>query len=337
MRYRSLWAFLVISFVSLGLVGCGSSNDNTNFVNTANPPVQTTGAVQFSFVNPQAFTVDAATSSLLFEFFAAGNTTTPVVTSTQNFAATVTVNNVPVSVTSVRITGFNANRIPLFTIDQAISVTGGQTTVVPGLGTVVPVTLKKLRLAGGSVFDTDKEITSLTVEVGGTGQVFLFGEYSNGSNVLLGSQATYAILTGGGGFASVNANGTVSGLSVGTTQLLASFSGQTLNIPLAVVTPGTQNYTSIQVTNTTKPIPVTAGNPVQINTSGTTSGGNVFGLNASTLTYTLSNTTDFSVTNGGQVSVNTGVAAGTTATVTVSFTNPNTTTVTTTVNVVVGQ
>ena len=180
-------------------------------------------------------------------------------------------------------------------------------------------------------------VLAIRTNNGGTGQVFLFGEYSNGSNVLLGSQATYAILTGGGGFASVSPNGTVSGLSVGTTQLLASFSGQTLNIPLAVVTPGTQNYTSIQVTNTTKPIPVTAGNPVQINTSGTTSGGNVFGLNASTLTYTLSNTTDFSVTNGGQVSVNTGVAAGTTATVTVSFTNPNTTTVTTTVNVVVGQ
>ena len=334
MRYRSLLAFLVISFVSLGLVGCGSSNDNTNFVNTANPPVQTTGAVQFNFVNPQAFTVDAATSTLLFEFFDATSTTTPVVTSTQDFAATVTVSNVPVSVTSVRITGFNANRIPLFTIDQTISVTGGETNVVPGLGTVAPVTLKKLRLAGGSIFDLDNEITSLTVEVGGTGQVFQFGEYSNGSIVLLGQQATYAIFTGGDSFASVNSNGTVSGLSVGTTRLLVNFGSQTLDIPLAVVTPGTQNYASIQVTNETKPIPVTAGTPVQIATSGTTSGGSVFGLNSSTLTYSLSNTTDFSITSGGEVSVNSGVAGGTTATVTVSYANPNTTTVSTTVDVV---
>ena len=334
MRYRSLLAFLVISFVSLGLVGCGSSNDDVNFVSTQNPPVQTTGAVQFNFVNPQAFTVDAATSTLLFEFFDASSTTTPVVTSTQNFAASVTVSNVPVSVTSVRITGFNANRIPLFTINQSISVVGGETNVVPGLGTVVPVTLSKLRLAGGSIFNLDTELTSLTVELGGTGQVFLFGEYSNGSTVLLGTQATYAILSGGESVASVDANGTVSGLTVGSTQLLASFSGQTLNVPLAVVAPGTQNYTSIQVTNPTQPIPLATGTSVNIGTSGTTSGGNVFGLNSSTLTYSLSNTVDFAVTSAGAVSVNTGVATGTTATVTVTFTNPDSSVVTTTVDVV---
>lgn len=335
MRLRSLLAFLIISFASLGLVGCGSSGDGVDFVSTGPVAAPTTGNLTFNFVTPQSFNVGTTnTNTLLFQFFNAGNATA-VFSSTDNFATSVTVNNIPTSVTTVIITGFDANNIPLFTITQAIAVQGGATAVVPGLSAATVVTLTNLRVAPGNAFDLASTLTSLSIEAGGTAQVFLFGEYSNGSAVLLGNQATYVIPAAGAGVASVDANGLVTAIAPGTTELLISFGGQTLPVPLTVLAQGAQVFASIAVLNTPVPIPLTSGTPVQIVTSGTTGGGLVFGLNpAVNFNYAVDDTTNFAVDAAGMVSVNAGVTAGTTATVTVTYTNADTSTRTATVGVV---
>lgn len=334
MRFRSVLAFLLVSFVSLGLVGCGSSSDGSVATGTTTAAAaNNTGALTFNFVTRQSFTVDANTNTFRFEFYEAGSSTA-IYTTTANFGASVTVANIPASAARVRITGFNSSGIPLYTITQAISVTVGSTTVVPGLTASVPVTLQVLRLSGESVFALDTTLTSVALEVGSTFQVYVFGDYSDGSMVLLGSQPTFAIGTGGSGIASVDANGTVTGISAGTTQLIVEIAGQTLNVPVAVLTAGGQIFTSIQVVNSTIPIPLTSGTPVQLVVSGTNSSG-TFGIApGGNFSYSVDDTTNFSVDSSGNVSVNAGVAAGTSATVTVTYTNADTTTVTTTVGVV---
>lgn len=332
MKLKSILALLVIGITSLGLVGCGSSNgtSNTEFVATDNDAAQSNlGNLVFNFVTPQsAFTVDANTNTLQFDFFDAA-AVSPVLTTTRAFAASVTISNVPTSVRTVRITGFDANLIPLFTISQAIDVVGGNTVTIDGISNAVAVTLSSLRLAPGDLTqlnaDPPVSVTSLDVPVGGTGQVFLIGDYSNGSQVLLGDQATYQLDTGGDAFASVSTLGTVTGLAAGNTTFIATFGGQTLSIPLTVAEPGAQNFDSIANVNAT--LTASTTQPLQLGTTATRTISGVpvtFGLanGDPRLTYSSSGA-DFTVTATGVVTPATGTIAGTTGTITTTYTNPN--------------
>ena len=326
MRFRSFMAILVIAIASLGFAGCGSSSDS--FVATGNPDgPPTTGGLTFNFITAQSpFTVDATTNTLRFDFFD-GNNADPVFSVTRPFAPSVTIENVPASVRSVFITGFDADGIPLFTINQTVAVTPGSTNTVDGLSNAVPVALSRLRLAPGTLFDLDAELTQVNVQVGGTTQVFLFAEYSNGSVVLLGDKATYSIPESGANVASVSNLGTVTGLGSGTTTLLAQFGGQTLSRPVISSDGFNPQLESINVINPS-PITVAAGTPVQITTNGQRAGGGSGIISPSSLAYTTDNV-GFTVTPGGSLSVSEDVASGITANLTVTWTNPDSTTVST--------
>lgn len=330
MRIRSLMAASVASVVCLGFtVGCGSSSNNSEYVvSSAQVQQQTTGSVVFNLVKAQtAFSVDTATATLKFEFFD-GVTSNAVYTATKTFATSITLDGVPTSARTVVITSFDANGFPLSTITQAIEVVGGATTPISAVNTKVPVLLNKLRVVSSDLSKIDTALTSISVPVGGTFQTFLAAEYSNGSVVLVGSNATYAIGNGGGGFASVNNLGTISGLAAGTTTLDVGFAGQTLSIPLTVSNGVTVNFTSLKIENT---------QPIQLAPGGTATlavvADNQFGLNPadSRLTY-VSNSNGFTVTNG-VLKADAGLTAGATATITATYTNPDTTKVTATVTV----
>lgn len=329
MRIKSLIATVALGFVAMGMVGCDSSSGNADYVVTSGEvQQQPTGSLAFAFATAQtAFTVDANTARLRFEFFD-GVGSDAVYTQTRDFATTITIDNVPVSATTVRITGFDSNKLPLFTATQAIEVVGGTTTAVNATSNAVTVLLEELRVVSGNLTDLDTPLSSLAVPVGGTFQTFLAAEYSSGDIVLVGELATYAIEAGGEGFATVNPLGTVSGLAAGTTALLVSFSGQQITVPVVVTDGVAINFTSIKIENT-QPIQVTSGTGVPLQVVAN----NQFGLNPadSRLSYEV-NANGFTVTNG-VLNVDSSVAGGTTATVTATYTNPDSTTLTATASV----
>ena len=235
---------------------------------------------------------------------------------------------VPVNADRVVITGFDANGFPLYTIDQAIDVIGGETTVVPAVSNAVAVQLMELRLVSGDFSDLTTGLTTVSVASGGTFQVFLIAEYDNGTLAIVGDNATYAIAASGSAIASVNNLGTISGLSVGNTTFTAEFGGQTLTLPVAVTDGLPINFSSLIVENT-QPIEIATGTPVTL----TIVADNMFGLSPSDsrLSYSIDNA-GFTVANGV---VSLGSATnGATGTVTVTYTNPDTTTLTATATVV---
>ena len=333
MRFRSFLAVLVLAIAGLGFTGCGSSS-SSDFVATGGPVDggPTSGELVFNFITAQApFVVDANTAELQFDFYN-GVDADPVFSTTRDFDSTIVIGGVPVAATQVVITGFDANGIPLFTITQSIQVVGGETTTVDGINSPVAVTLVDLILISGSVFDADQELTTVEVPLDATTQVFLFAEYSNGSLVLLGDQATYTVVDTN--IATVSSFGTVSGLSVGTTTLLAQFQGQTLNRSLIVNDGSLLTLSGISVSP--NPVEVSAGNPATVVVSGTrASDGQSFSGLTANLTYAVDDQANFAVSPGGEVSVVGTPASGTSTTLTASYTNPDNSTVSGTTTVTV--
>lgn len=331
MRIKSLIVAVALGMAAAGMVGCGSSTGSDEYVATAGEvQQQPTGSLAFAFATAQtAFTVDANTARLRFEFFD-GVAPGAVYTQTRDFAPTITIDNVPVTATTVRITGFDANRLPIFSVSQAINVVGGSTTAVNATNNAVPVLLSELRVVGGSLTDLDTPLTSLAVPIGGTFQTFLAAEYSTGDTILVGDLATYAIDAGGDGIASVSPLGTVSGIAAGETALLVNFSGQQITVPIVVTDGVAVNFTTIKLDND-QPIEVTAGTGVRLEVIAN----NQFGLSSTDprLSYSVDKS-GFTVLNG-MLNVDASVAGGTTAFVTVTYNNPNGSSVTTTGSVVV--
>jgi hypothetical protein len=332
MRFRSFLAVLVLAIAGLGFTGCGSTSTSSEFVATSNDVfMANSGELVFNFITAQApFPVDANTANIQFDFYN-GVDAAPIFSTFRAFDTTITIGGVPTDARNVIITGFDANGFPLFTINQTITVVGGATTVVEGINAPVAVTLTTLRLAPGNLFQLDQQLTQVDVPLNGTTQVFLFAEYSNGSIVLVGSQATYT--SGAPAVATVSTLATVTGVAVGNTTLLVQFGGQTLNVPIIVTDGVNQALSAISVTNA-QPISVAVGTPVQISVSGTrASDGQQFGLAPTDVTY-ASDSAVFVVDANGMVSTATGVT-GNTGIITVTFTNPDTSTVTATASVVV--
>lgn len=326
MRFRSFLAVLVLAIAGLGLTGCGSSGNNSEFVATNGGGfTPTTGAVVFNFVTAQApFTVDANTASLQFDFYN-GVDPTPIFSTTRDFDTTVSIGGVPTAARSVIITGFDSNGFPLYTINQTVTVVGGETTTVDGVNAAVPVSLLQLSLSGDPFVPS--ELTQVNVPLNGTAQVFLFAEYSNGSRVLVGDLATYQVENAS--IATVNTLGTVSGLAIGNTNLLAQFSGQTLPVPVIVTDGLAVTITSITI-SPASPVSVSDGNPVQLSVSGTT-GTQSFGL-TNDVTF-LSDNIQFNVNSSGELS--TSAASGSSAMITATYTNPDSSTVTDTITATV--
>jgi hypothetical protein len=334
MRFRSLLAVLILGIAGFGFVGCGASGTGTDFVATGNKQVPTTGNLLFRFVTAQvAFTVPDGATTLKFEFFDGGASADSIYTSNKPFAPEITVENVPVTASTVVITGFDGNGIPLYTITQSIAVVGGTDTVIDGINGPVAVTLDQIRPAPGTVNNADQTLTSLTVSVGGKVQMFLYADYNNGTSVLLGTLADYQIVAGEV-FASVDPTALVSGLAAGTATLEASYGGQTVQLPVFVTVGAPVEYSGITVTNTPVPVVVPNGTPVQLNVSGNLAPNTLIVLSPTdpALAYSIDPANpDFTVdTNTGIVS--TTVDAGS-ATVKVDYTNFNNVVVSTTVAV----
>lgn len=327
MRLKSLLATALTGLLCLGFVGCGSSGTGSEFVATSGQQ-QTgqPGTLVFNFATAQtAFTVDANTTTLLFSFFD-GSSSDAIYSQSFAFAPTITVSGVPASASSVVITAFDSNGLPLQTISQSIAVESGQTVTVDGLSAAQTVNLSRLRLAPGNVLEFDSDLTQVLVAAGSTYQVFLFAEYDNGSVVLLGEQASYSIPDAG--VATVNAQGTVAGVAAGTTTLTAAFGGQSLPVGVTVTDGEPITFDAISVANPS-PINVTVGTPVQLFLSGTVTGTGNFDLPANdpNLTYSLGGT-DFSVANGML-----SASAPSSDTLTVTYTNPGGSTAQATVSV----
>ena len=334
MRFRSLLALLVLGIASFGLVGCGDNDNTTDYVaTTSNQTALSTGALTFNFITAQtAFTVDANTTTLYFDFYDGGASGTPVFSVTKPFESQITIEGIPVAARTVVITGVDANGIPLYNITQAISVVGGQTNTVDSVNNAVPITLDELRLAPGNVASLDQTLTLINVAEGGTTQVFLLAEYSDGSIVLLGDLATYSIEAGGEAIASVSTQALVSGLAIGSTNFIATYGGQTLQVPVSVTSQFAINFDSLSIVNA-QPVVVATDTPVQISVVGN-SGNAIFGLSPTDagLSYSV-DVVGFDIDASGVLSVLDTVPTGTAATVTVTYTNPNTTAVVATLGV----
>lgn len=331
MRLRSLLAALIIGLSTLGLVGCGSDNEDNGFVAATQPAVNTTtGAVSMNFVQAQ-FAVGATAANLKFEFFA--NTTqagTASLTTTVPFAATVTIQNVPVTTQSVRVTSFAANGVPLVSFTQNITVTAGVTNAIPTVATPTAVVLNQLVLTSSNVFPPNiaNPITSLVVDVGALSQVYLVAVYSDGTQLIAGNLANYQPdpnNANAGNIFSVNNVGTVTGRAAGTANLVITFGTQTVQVPVTVQPAGSVNFTSISA----NAITVAAGMTGQLVATGTANNA-VFSLDAARTTYAIAGGAGITISNTGLVTVAGGTAAGTTATVTVTYTNPNASVLTTT-------
>jgi len=331
MRFRSILAVLILAIAGLGFTGCGSSSSSSEFVATSSEITGPgSGELVFNFITAQApFVVDADTTQLAFDFYN-GVDPDPIFSTVRDFDSTIAIGGVPVAASQVVITGYDANDFPLFNISQTITVVGGATTTVEGINSPVAVTLVDLRLAPGNLFQLDQELTSVEVPLNATAQVFLFAEFSNGDIVLVGDLATYTILDTN--IATVNSFGTISGLTVGTTTLLAQYEGQTINVPVVVNDGSLLTLSAISVSP--NPVAVSDGNPVTVVVSGTRASDNqTFSGITSNVTFSVGDQANFAVSPAGEVSVVGTPASGTNTILTATYTNPDSSTVSTTASV----
>ncbi len=347
MRFRSLLTLLFISLTTLGLVGCGSSGVDSEFVATGPAAVSDTGSLTFRFVRPvaaqQSFEVDAATSRLRFAFFdnlsAVGNA---VQTRTVDFAPEVSLDNVPTSVRSVRITGLNTGGIPLYTITQSVIVEAGKDTIVSSTARPVAVSLSSLELVPANSTDS-APLSRVETEVGGTAQVYLKALYNDGTVLVVGAAANYSPLDEESeDIFSVGPSGLVRGIAPGVGQLVASFGGQSLMLEVEVSDSLNSTFSflffldsSAQVVSD---VEIAPGSTFAISVAGIrASDGGVLGVSnsSSNLDFIVEGSSSVTVA-GGVVSVATGATAGDSATVIANYVNANGTTVSDELFVIVG-
>ena len=336
MRFRSLMTLLFLSFTALGLVGCGSSGNSTEFVATNPAAAQTTGSLTFRFqpvaVAQTAFDVDAATARLVFRFFENGDASGQATdTRTHAFATEVVVENLSTSVRSVRITGLDANGIPLYTIVQPVAVVAGQDVIVNATGTNVPVVLSSLSFVPANS-TSQAPLTSVNLSVGETAQVFLRATYDDGTVVVVNNAGAEFVNDpadpDSAAIFEVSATGSLRGLSAGSSAVIARFAGQTLGLPVEVSDSQNVTFTDLSFA-VADPFLVEAGTSVAVPVTGTTStGGTNVLASPSRITYDLVGDAVFSVSNG-VVTVSEAAVGGEFASLTATYDNANGTTTTT--------
>lgn len=153
-------------------------------VSTGTVTTPTIGNLRFQFIRAQAATVPTATTQLKFDFFNAQNQM--LFTTTQPFATQVTLNNLSVDITRVKITGLEVNGLPVVEIQSAVVVLGGVTSDVNLAGaTVVAVTLQSLpsiTLTDRIVIDQGNQVLFVAIPV--------TGQFSNGQVLEIPGQFT---------------------------------------------------------------------------------------------------------------------------------------------------
>lgn len=345
MRSRSLLAVLFFCFTALGLAGCGNSSDNGafggEFVNTNPPAPVFVGGLTFNFVDDVAaqapFEVDPATETLRFQFFEnVGAVGQPAVTTTSDYQSTVTITGLSTSLQSVKITGLDADGIPLYTITQAVTIVGGETTIVPAVAAPVAVTLQQLQLVSSPV--TFTPVGDFELEVNGTAQLYIAAQYSDGTLINVSNAATFsndANDPSSSSILSVGSLGQLRGLNAGETTVLVQFDGQTLTVPVTVVSAFSATFSAILIQP--DPINIAAGASQSLALFGLrASDDNVFGINPAgdDVTLSVSGASSITVSNG-VVSAAANAPGGAQAVLTATYTNANGTTVTDTATVVI--
>jgi hypothetical protein len=239
--FRGFRKFGILTVLLLLLAGCGSDSNeyvvNPSGGGNAPPPAGSTGSLAFRFVQAQSATVPLGTAQLQFDFFDPADTL--VYFSSANYAASVTVRDVPIVASRVVITAYGPGGVPLATMSQAVAVQADQTAIVDMTGVAaMPVTLDQLSA-------TPSPLT-LQLPSNGSRQLRLTGQFSNGDKVALGPEtggvASYSTLNST--VATVSADGTVTGVTAGNTTVTVSF---TLN--------NKSVQTSVPVTVAGSPLP----------------------------------------------------------------------------------
>ncbi len=341
---------LFISFTALGLVGCGSSGNSTEFVATGPGATPTTGGLVFRFQPvaqaQQFFEVDASTTRLRFRFYENANAVgDPIDTRNADFATEVSLSGLSTSIRSVRITGFGQDGVPLYTITQSVTVVAGVDTIVSATGTPVAVSLSRLDLVPANSVDSEP-LTQVELEVGGTAQVYLIATYDDGTELIVGSAATYAPEGEGSEFFEVNNFGLLRGLSAGTGVLNVSFGGQTLSITVEVSESLNSTFSSIHFVEIVEQgiapvaqVEVAAGGSYSTTLVGIRAGDSaILGINPTSIyvSYSIEGSPSITVNNNnGVVSVSGSAVEGELAIVTATYSNANGSTVSETLQIIV--
>lgn len=224
--------FLLLAFVVAFIAGCGDSREDfviTGNNNPVNPP--NTGNLVFQFTQAQAVNVPLGTQSLEFVFFDIDGD--QVDSSDETYAATVTIEDVPVTAVEVEITARGAGGVPLALVTDGVAVTGGETVTIDlSNATVTPIELSAITVTPDPVaLDVDGPVSA---------QLAVTGTFSNGDVVALDAD-TDAVLTFNGfdaTVATVSPAGQVNVVAAGNTDVdvTADINGSsaTLNVPITV-------------------------------------------------------------------------------------------------------
>lgn len=226
-----VWLRIVVGLLVLVVVGCGGGSSdnfvstgtttNTTTTTTANA-TGTTGALTFQFTQAQTATVPTGTTTLLFEFL---NSQGAVVFTTEvDFAATVTISDVPVSAVDVNITALDGEGIPVATIEQEVTVVADAVSEVSLETAVVTV-----------VVVSSISVTPGTSNLGVGDTVNLVGTatLSDGSTVAL-SPSRFIFSSSDTDVATVSTSGVVSAEDAGSTTVQVALAADASLQPVSV-------------------------------------------------------------------------------------------------------
>ncbi len=205
--------------------GCGDSQRDFVFTNSGTSPTQAadTGSLTFNFTRAQTSSeVPRETQRLRFQFLDSRENV--VLLREVAFAAQVTINEVPLTAVSVRITALAGGQFPLAVLNDTVSELRAGTTQVVNLAdaTARAVTFDSLAV-------TPKPVT---LQVGGSQTLAVSASFSNGERVTVpNSTAGLQFTTVDGNIAGVSAGGVVTGAGPGSTTVTAAwtFNGVTRN------------------------------------------------------------------------------------------------------------
>lgn len=190
---------------------------------------------------------------------------------------------------------------------------------------------------GCSGFFVDPVLTSITVgptatiNQGATVQESAIGTYNDGSTKVLGSGVQWSTSTST--TASINSSGLVTGNSPGTATITAAFQATS---GTSSITVNLGNVTALKVAPTTASISTNGG--TQTFTAFATVTGQSTPVDvSSTATWTVSDTTNFTITQGDPVTITAGAGAPVGEQVTVTATYQSTSTLTATATLTVSQ
>ncbi len=252
-RFRPWLTTLVVSLVALLAVGCGSSRDE--FVFTGTSGVNNTGSMTFNFVQAQEVepsVVPVGTTRLLFEFFDGPDQTgaKTLADVSRDFAGTITIDGIPTSTSSVRVTAFSAEGVPLLVFTANVVVIPGTNVVVAlGQGTAVAVS--------SVVINSD----DISLPVGGERQFNSTLTFSNGT--VLANQTTLSgmtwtatdVLTQGLPFVTIDDSGRCTANAVGQSSITCSY-GAVVSQPIFItVTPQSDLTTLVGILLSSDPDP----------------------------------------------------------------------------------